>query len=44
MAFAGNAAMAQTIKDGGTLRAALTGEPDLLDPASLHDLHRRPGL
>ena len=33
MAFAGNTAMAQTIKDGGTLRAALTGEPDLLDPA-----------
>ena len=24
---------AQTIKDGGELRAALTGEPDLLDPA-----------
>ena len=33
MAFAGSAAMAQTIKDGGTLRAALTGEPDVLDPA-----------
>ena len=25
--------MAETIKDGGTLRAALTGEPDMLDPA-----------
>ena len=23
-----------TIKDGGTLRAALTGEPDVLDPAT----------
>jgi peptide/nickel transport system substrate-binding protein len=33
IAFAGNTVMAQTIKDGGTLRAALTGEPDLLDPA-----------
>jgi len=32
-AFAGTAAMAQTIKEGGTLRAALTGEPDMLDPA-----------
>ena len=31
MAFAGNTAMAQTIKDGGMLRAALTGESDLLD-------------
>ena len=26
-------AAAQTIKDGGELRAALTGEPDMLDPA-----------
>jgi len=25
--------MAQAIKDGGMLRAALTGEPDMLDPA-----------
>ena len=30
----GNTAMAQTIKDGGDLRAALTGEPDVLDPAT----------
>src|ERR1700677_529188 len=28
------AALAQEIKDGGTLRAALTGEPDSLDPAT----------
>ena len=28
------AAMAQTIKDGGDLKAALTGEPDVLDPAT----------
>ena len=27
-------ASAQTIKDGGDLRAALTGEPDVLDPAT----------
>src|SRR3954467_7324974 len=33
LSFAGTASMAQAIKDGGTLRAALTGEPDLLDPA-----------
>ena len=30
----GGAAFAQTIKDGGDLRAALTGEPDVLDPAT----------
>ena len=33
LAFSG-AAFAQTIKDGGDLRAALTGEPDVLDPAT----------
>ena len=33
VASCGTASMAQAIKDGGTLRAALTGEPDLLDPA-----------
>ena len=32
-AFSG-AAYAQAIKDGGDLRAALTGEPDTLDPAT----------
>jgi peptide/nickel transport system substrate-binding protein len=32
-AFTFTAATAETIKDGGTLRAALTGEPDMLDPA-----------
>jgi peptide/nickel transport system substrate-binding protein len=30
----GGNAMAQSIKDGGDLRAALTGEPDVLDPAT----------
>jgi peptide/nickel transport system substrate-binding protein len=30
----GDAAFAQTIKGGGDLRAALTGEPDVLDPAT----------
>ena len=30
----GGTAFAQTIKDGGDLRAALTGEPDVLDPAT----------
>lgn len=30
----GSNAMAQSIKDGGDLRAALTGEPDVLDPAT----------
>ncbi|MBC7476841.1 MAG: ABC transporter substrate-binding protein, partial [Pseudorhodobacter sp.] len=33
LAFSGGA-FAQTIKDGGDLRAALTGEPDVLDPAT----------
>lgn len=33
VAVAGNAAWAAEIKDGGDLRAALTGEPDVLDPA-----------
>ena len=33
LAFSG-ATWAQTIKDGGDLRAALTGEPDVLDPAT----------
>ena len=33
IAVAGSAAMAD-IKDGGDLRAALTGEPDVLDPAT----------
>ena len=33
LAFSG-AAYAQTIKDGGDLRAALSGEPDVLDPAT----------
>jgi peptide/nickel transport system substrate-binding protein len=28
------AVLAQEIKDGGALRAALTGEPDTLDPAT----------
>ena len=31
---AGNMASAAEIKDGGDLRAALTGEPDVLDPAT----------
>ena len=30
----GSTAMAATIKDGGDLQAALTGEPDILDPAT----------
>jgi peptide/nickel transport system substrate-binding protein len=30
----GGAAMAATVKDGGDLKAALTGEPDVLDPAT----------
>ena len=30
----GSASMAATIKDGGDLQAALTGEPDVLDPAT----------
>ena len=34
LAAFGSAALAQTIKDGGDLRAALTGEPDVLDPAT----------
>ncbi len=33
LAFSLLPAGAQTIKDGGDLRAALTGEPDVLDPA-----------
>lgn len=33
IAFSG-AAFAQAIKEGGDLRAALTGEPDVLDPAT----------
>ena len=33
LAFSAPPAGAQTIKDGGDLRAALTGEPDVLDPA-----------
>jgi len=41
LAASGSAATAA--KAGGTLAAALTGEPDSLDPAS-PDLHRRPGL
>ncbi|MEQ1901710.1 MAG: ABC transporter substrate-binding protein [Devosia sp.] len=32
-ASAGAPSLAQAMKDGGTLRAALTGEPDMLDPA-----------
>lgn len=32
--LAGSVAMAANIKDGGELRAALTGEPDVLDPAT----------
>lgn len=32
--FAGHAALAQDIVPGGDLRAALTGEPDVLDPAT----------
>jgi peptide/nickel transport system substrate-binding protein len=34
LTLAGGAAMAAAIKDGGELRAALTGEPDVLDPAT----------
>ncbi|MDQ0390929.1 ABC transporter substrate-binding protein [Labrys monachus] len=34
LAAAGTAAMAASIKEGGDLRAALTGEPDVLDPAT----------
>lgn len=34
LAVFGSATLAQTIKDGGDLRAALTGEPDVLDPAT----------
>jgi len=34
LTLAGSAAMAAAIKDGGELRAALTGEPDVLDPAT----------
>ena len=30
----GGTAFAADIKDGGDLRAALTGEPDVLDPAT----------
>ena len=32
--LAGGATMAAEIKDGGELKAALTGEPDVLDPAT----------
>jgi len=34
IALAGGSTMAANIKDGGDLRAALTGEPDVLDPAT----------
>ncbi|SHG00136.1 peptide/nickel transport system substrate-binding protein [Kaistia soli DSM 19436] len=34
LAVAGSPAIAAGIKDGGDLRAALTGEPDVLDPAT----------
>lgn len=34
VSVAGSAASAADIKDGGDLRAALTGEPDVLDPAT----------
>lgn len=34
LALAGPAALAADIKPGGDLRAALTGEPDVLDPAT----------
>ena len=34
LALSGLPAGAQAIKDGGDLRAALTGEPDVLDPAT----------
>lgn len=34
LALAGPAALAADIKPGGELRAALTGEPDVLDPAT----------
>ncbi|WP_119271643.1 ABC transporter substrate-binding protein [Taklimakanibacter deserti] len=34
LTLAGAAAMAAAIKNGGELRAALTGEPDVLDPAT----------
>jgi peptide/nickel transport system substrate-binding protein len=34
IALSGSAAIAANIKDGGELRAALTGEPDALDPAT----------
>ncbi|MBZ9935633.1 ABC transporter substrate-binding protein [Mesorhizobium sp. BR1-1-16] len=34
IAVAGSPAMSAEIKDGGDLRAALTGEPDVLDPAT----------
>jgi peptide/nickel transport system substrate-binding protein len=34
IALSGSAAVAANIKDGGELRAALTGEPDVLDPAT----------
>ena len=34
VSVAGNTAFAANIKDGGDLRAALTGEPDVLDPAT----------
>ena len=34
LSFPGSAAWAAAIKDGGELRAALTGEPDVLDPAT----------
>jgi peptide/nickel transport system substrate-binding protein len=34
VSVAGNATWAAGIKDGGNLRAALTGEPDVLDPAT----------
>jgi peptide/nickel transport system substrate-binding protein len=34
IAVSGNAAIAADTKDGGDLRAALTGEPDVLDPAT----------
>lgn len=34
IALSGGSAMAANIKDGGDLRAALTGEPDVLDPAT----------
>jgi peptide/nickel transport system substrate-binding protein len=34
VSVAGHASWAAAIKDGGDLRAALTGEPDVLDPAT----------